>query len=375
MKIAIDALPLLGNTGVRTYLYNLLSHLLALDKSDEYVLCFRTGPRQRDISTAFHDLPNVTERRIKVPNRLLEFFWTKNHIYIPGTEKYFGSPDIFFSTMSFVPVLRIPIVSVFYDITPMKIKAYSGHLSMFQLCMRNIVARSKYIVSISESSKADVCNIFNAEPGKVVTIPLAANTNFRIIGDRDAVRSVLNKYGIDRKYILYVGNLGPHKNVSTLVKAFKRLKSGSGIEHCLVLCGKKHWGREVLDAISRLDLCADIMVLDYVPDEDLPFIYNGADLFVYISLYEGFGLPIVEAMSCGLPVITSNIASMPEVAGGAGILVDPLDEVGVAASIIKVLSDDVIRREQCAKSLLQAGKFSWEATAKKTLDVFTKATG
>lgn len=154
---------------------------------------------------------------------------------------------------------------------------------------------------------------------------------------------------------------------------YKKLQSDFGIEHCLVLCGNKRWGKEVLDTISRLDLCDDVLVLDYVPDEDLPFIYNGADLFVYISLYEGFGLPLVEAMSCGLPVITSNIASMPEVVGDAGILVDPLDDVGVAASMMKILSNDGIRSEQRTRSLLQAGKFNWEATAKKTLEVFKKA--
>ncbi|MCG2660220.1 MAG: glycosyltransferase family 4 protein [Kiritimatiellae bacterium] len=287
-----------------------------------------------------------------------------------------GSPDLFFSTIYFSPVFRkLPVVSVIYDITTMRYAPYIDERKMFDLRMRNTIHRSKALIAISEYTRRDVIEYYNAPPEKIFTVPLAADSAFGPSRDEDGIKTALKKYGIPLKYILYTGNLGPHKNLKTLVEAYYLLKKRRAIEHKLVLCGNKRWGGEVVEKINALNLENDVLLLDYVPDADLPHLYHGAEVFVYISLYEGFGLPVLEAMQSGAPVVASNVTSIPEVAGNACLLVDPLDMEGVAGAIIKLIEDGKLRERLAALGLARAAMFGWDKTAKETLRIFETAAG
>lgn len=374
MKIAIDALPLLAHGGHNSYVYYLLKYILRIDKENIYNLFFRTINDiilPKEIISA----PNINVYRIFIPNRVLEYFWTYNNIHLPFTKHLFKNCDIFFSTMFFVPVIKDRIVvSVVHDIAPIHLEDSETSKRRFDLRIRNIINRSRYLITVSKYVKEDLCTHYNVSQEKIVTIPLAAdNSIFHVINNKEEIESVKRKYNIDSEYILYVGNISPLKNLFRVVSVFKKLKKHYKIPHKLVLCGKKHWGKEIIKTICKLELQQEVLILDYISHKDLPLLYNGADLFIFISLYEGFGLPLIEAMSCGLPVITSNVTAMPEVVGDAGILVNPYDEEEILNSIIKVLTDENLRKELKTKALNRAKLFSWENTARQTLEVFKKA--
>ncbi len=371
MKIAIDALPLLGQAGGRSYLHYLLKHIFEIDNENLYSLFFRISKKP---TNNFNSSPNVRSYNIPLPNRFLEFLWTKNKYYIPFTENYFQNPEVYFSTIYFSPVFKkCSVVSVVYDITTMLYDEYKEHRHLFDLRLKNTIKRSKYLIAISEYTKNELCKHYGVEPEKVIVVHLAAAQNFRPIQDKEKVRNVIKKYSIDSDYILYVGNIGPHKNLLRLVNVFEKLKRIYKIPHKLVLCGKTLWGADVLKKIESLNLIDEIKITGYILDEDLPYIYNAADLFVFISLYEGFGLPVLEAMSCGIPVVASNVTSIPEVVGDAGLLVNPLAQDEISNSILKVLNDEQLKNELSIKGLKCAQNFSWEKTARETLEVFKKA--
>ncbi|MEF3280992.1 MAG: glycosyltransferase family 4 protein [Elusimicrobiota bacterium] len=373
MRIAIDSLPLLAHAGGKSYLSSLLKHLFKIDKSNDYFLFFRTL-KSFSFKKQFNYPENVSFHRIAIPNRLLEFLWTKNDFYIPYTESFFLNPDVYFATMYFSPVFaKCSIVAVVYDLTVLKYEGYKENAKIFDMRLKNMIKRAKYIISISEYTKKDLCEHYQVNPDKVFVTPLAADERFKVIEDKEKIIKVKSKYKITNEYILYVGNLGPHKNLVRLIKVFEKLKKVYRISHKLLLCGKKYWGGEVVDKIKSLFLEDEVLLLDYVPDEDLPYLYNGADVFVYISLYEGFGLPVLEAMNCGTAVVASNTTSLPEVVRDGGVLVNPIDEEEILGAILKVLSDKAFRNKLSEKALSVSRNFNWDKTAKLTLDVFKRA--
>jgi len=199
----------------------------------------------------------------------------------------------------------------------------------------------------------------------------SADPRFKFLRDKEAARSyILHQYGIKDPFILYVGTLEPRKNIPTLIHAFAKVKK-DGFPQKLLLIGGKGWKyEEIFSAINELSLTDQILIPGYVPDEDLVYFYNVADLFVYPSLYEGFGLPPLEAMACGTPVITSNKSSLPEVVGDAALLVDPLDVRALAGAIERVLANEELRAQLSERGLKRAKFFSWKKTAERTWEVY-----
>ena len=180
---------------------------------------------------------------------------------------------------------------------------------------------------------------------------------------------IFKKYQLPRSYLFYVGNISKHKNVDKIIEAFKKIKSKTNYK--LVIAGKLSFGsKDIKKKIKDLDLQDDVIFTGYVPEEDLPALYNGASLFVYPSFYEGFGLPPLEAMQCGCPVITSNTSSLPEVVGNAGIMVDPNDVDELAKQMERVLTNKKLQQKMRKAGLKQAKKFSWEKCARETLKVY-----
>ena len=240
------------------------------------------------------------------------------------------------------------------------------NLKVVQMLKRNIDA----VIVPSENTKRDVIRFFRIPNDKIKVIPHGRDKRFRPIRDQEELEIVRLKYKLPDKFVLFVGTLEPRKNIKNLIKAYYKLKK-KGIRHKLVIVGKRGWKyKQIFDVWKSLDLRGDVMFVDYVEDEYLPFIYNLADLFVYPSLYEGFGLPPLEAMACGCPVVVSNTSSLPEVVGDAGIKVDPCNINEIADAIYEILINDDLKHELVKRGLKRAKLFSWEKAAKETLKVY-----
>jgi glycosyltransferase involved in cell wall biosynthesis len=251
-------------------------------------------------------------------------------------------------------------------------KAHSlSKLIFFRIMMAISAHRAKGIIAVSDSTSRDVRDLLKVKPDKIHAIPEAAGSNYRLIDDRAAVSRICKKYGLSAgKFVLYVGVLEPRKNIPILLQAYQKLVN-RGIDKKLVIVGKKGWMyHEIFSTVKILKMENNVVFPGYVPEEDLPYLYNGASLFVYPSLYEGFGLPVLEAMSCGVAVVTSNVSSMPEISGDSALLVDPQDPEQLAKAMERVLTDNVLNNSLKERGLQRAGKFSWERTALETLRVY-----
>ena len=234
--------------------------------------------------------------------------------------------------------------------------------------------RADLVIAVSECTKTDLVNFYGIDPEKIVVTPAAPAPPFRLLDDRRRIDAVRREYGIDGPFILYVGNIQPRKNLRRLIEAFAAVACESDIAHRLVIVGKKAWLHSpVLEAARASGLSERITFTGYVPDQDLPALYNAADLFVYPSIFEGFGLPVLEAMSCGTPVITSNTSSLPEVGGDAAIYFDPFDAGDIARAMRAVVADPGLRSRLSARGLARAKEFSWAATARKTVEAYERA--
>ena len=225
------------------------------------------------------------------------------------------------------------------------------------------------VIAISEDARKNIIAYFKMRPLQVSVIYGAASDIFRPFSneEKQETKKVLeNQYGIYTPFILDVSRLDPHKNLETLIDAFAILKNQEWLPHKLVIVGGRHlpeYTRMIEGKIENLSLVKDVIIAPYIQDKDLPAVYNLADLLVYPSLLEGFGLPVVEAMQCGIPVITSDISALAEVAGGAAILVDPRDTKQLSSKIFEVLNNSSLRRELVKKGLDRSKIFSWHKTA------------
>ncbi|MCL6519941.1 MAG: glycosyltransferase family 4 protein [Armatimonadetes bacterium] len=230
--------------------------------------------------------------------------------------------------------------------------------------------RANAVITISEHSKREIVELLKVPENKVFAIPLGIDRNFHPVAAEEIAR-VASRYGISENTILFVGTLEPRKNIHSLIAAFNIVRKKFN-QHCtLVLAGGKGWFyHELFEFVRQLHLGDSIRFLGYVPAEDLPALYGAASVFVYPSIYEGFGLPPLEAMACGTPVITSSTTSLPEVVDDVGIMVEPHDVEALADAILRVLCDFDLRQEMRAKGIERAKRFSWEETARQTLKVY-----
>lgn len=258
-----------------------------------------------------------------------------------------------------------------YDLTPfITPKEHTTiRVSIYRTFFPRTLKTADMIIVDSYSTKNDIVRYFKIPEEKLRVIHLGVDEDYKPLPE-DNVEKIKQKYNLNYPFILYVGTLEPRKNIPTLIKAFYKLKK-SGLPHKLVITGKKGWKyKDIFELIDKLELQKDVVFTGYVPKEDLPALYNAADLFIYPSLYEGFGLPPLEAMACGTPVITSNTSSLPEVVGNAGIMVDPYDVDGLAKVMYEVLTNEGLREELRKKGLERAKLFSWKKTAEETLKVY-----
>jgi glycosyltransferase involved in cell wall biosynthesis len=247
-----------------------------------------------------------------------------------------------------------------------------------RITVRRTARQASQVIALSEHGRNDIVDTYQVSPERKSVIPLSAGDQFRPIRNEDELQRVRQTYAIKGEYMLSVGAIQPRKNLSRLVAAYARLRHARPEVKLpkLVLAGKCAWlYDETLRTIEELQLSDSIILTGYVPQSDLPALYSGAICFIYPSYFEGFGLPPLEAMKCGVPVIVGDRTSLPEVVGDAAVLVDPFDVDALAAAIEKVISDSDLRTELGLKGLGRAKLFNWRETARQTLAVYRKAAG
>jgi glycosyltransferase involved in cell wall biosynthesis len=247
------------------------------------------------------------------------------------------------------------------------------HRLVVSAAYQRLGRQADVVITPSEATKADVVRHLRINPERIEVIPWGCEQRFQPMPDRDRFAAVRQKYQLPVRYLLFVGTLEPRKNLTTLLRAFAMLRTARHRDELkLVVAGRLGWlYTDILTTVRRLALADAVIFTGFVDDEDLPHLYRGAELFVFPSLYEGFGLPILEAMASGVPVVMSNTASMPEVAGDAAILVSPHDPQAIAEGMARVLAEDQLRQVLTQKGLARARCFTWERTAQRTLEVYT----
>lgn len=283
-----------------------------------------------------------------------------------------------------IDVLHIPVADLFVKACPTVVTIedlaeyhLSGKYSPTRMRYRKLILpviarRADHIITVSETSKADIMKFLKVPDDKISVIYHGINSRFKPMIKTDAQKAMMQKYDIEGPYLLYVGRImHPSKNLVKLIHAYHSLKTAGRIPHRLILAGKNDWGHEeVHRTVKDLGLCKEVIFTGYVPDDDLPLFYNAADALVFVSLHEGFGMPVTEAMACGLPVITSNTSSLKEIAGEAGLLTDPHSTDAVAHCIETLISDKNMQEDLSKKGLQRSLIFSWQKTAKDYIRVY-----
>jgi glycosyltransferase involved in cell wall biosynthesis len=238
------------------------------------------------------------------------------------------------------------------------------------------VRRTDHIIAVSESTRQDAIKLLGVPERKITVIHEAANPMFRQLDAEEARRHVAKTYNLDQGYILFVSTIEPRKNLPALLQAYRKLLDDYKRPEKLVLAGSRGWlSDEVYQMVETLHLGDRVRFLGRVPTEHLVHLYNAARLLVHPSFYEGFGLPPLEAMTCGTPVVVSNVSALPEVVGDAAWLIDPHDIDGLTVAMWRILTDNDIRSSLIAKGLKRAQMFSWERAAHETLEVYRRVVG
>jgi glycosyltransferase involved in cell wall biosynthesis len=267
----------------------------------------------------------------------------------------------------------VPSVVTCYDLIPLIYPEYFTGTQRLIYRLTHVLAlrAARMVLAISEATKADLVRVFHLDPQRIHVTPLAADSSFTP-GTGAQIAAVHAKYVLPEQYVLYLGINKPHKNLGRLVQAWRVANLKAQVPNLkLVIAGQ--WDERYPEArrlAKELDLQDQVVFVGPVGEADLPALYSGAMLFVFPSLYEGFGLPVLEAMACGTPVICSNTSSLPEVAGNAALLVDPEDVTALADALRHATNDEELRQALRKKGLSQASQFSWEKTAQETLTVY-----
>ena len=270
--------------------------------------------------------------------------------------------------------LRAATVTTIHDVFPWSMPGYSSFLDMliYRQWLPRRWAGTDAVITDSDQSRKDIEKFLLRETGVIYVIPNGASPKFRPLEQESVAAIVRDKFRIAGPYVLYLGALTQRKNVIRIIRAFDIVRHKvAGLK--LVLAGPRSWKKSPVEsAIAELGLADHIHLTGPLPDEELPALYNGAALFAFPSLYEGFGLPVLEAMACGTPVVTSNTSSLPEVAGDAALLVDPYDVDQIAGAMWRILSQPELAAALRQKGLARAARFTWERTARETVAVYER---
>lgn len=367
IRIGIDAHSVgtkLG--GNESYAVNLIEALAQIDSVNNYTIYVTTSEARDRFSNRWSNF----KVRSTLPHTPL--------IRIPLTlsaELRKHPVDVLHVQFTAPPFCPCPVVVSIHDLSfehlPQTFKRRSR--TQLRLTVRHSARRAARILSLSEHTRCDIMETYGIESDRIEAIPLAAPDHFCTVTDKNELQRVRHNYGIDRDYILSVGSIQPRKNLARLVKAYATLRGEGSKDKLpkLVLVGKCAWlYDETLRTLDELGVRDSVILTGYVPESDLPALYSSALCFVYPSYFEGFGLPPLEAMKCGAPVIVGNRTSLPEVVGDAGLTVDPFDVDAIAGAIRKLMNDSTLRATLSQKGQERASAFTWRDTARQTLRIY-----
>jgi glycosyltransferase involved in cell wall biosynthesis len=372
MRVGLDAIPLATpRTGVGHYTFELARHLALIAPSDEFELVspfpFAAAPIQTDES-----LPSnlsIVHKRVNSLRR--RWFAVGLPLYIKQS-----AFDLFHGTNYEVPLWsRCPAILTIHDLSLfLHPETHEDRLVRRGQRRLPVMARTaSSIITPTESVRREVCEHLHVNPSKVISIPEAARDIFRPIPIEETSET-RRRLQIEDDFILFVGTIEPRKNLLTLLKAFEEILRSTSLRPQLVICGREGWlTGELFSYLRKSGVEDHLRFTGYLTDEDLCALYSSCRAFVYPSLYEGFGLPPLEAMACGAPVITSNIPAITETVGTtAARLISPTDTQALARSIIELFENENERRRLSSNGLKRASQFSWERTARLTLEVYTQ---
>lgn len=369
MKIGIDgrAAKWYRGTGIGTYTYQLINNLNKIDKINNYLLFMPEGTSNIPLNDNF-SLAGISKESDKC-------FW--DEINIPNILKD-KDIDLYHVPQNGVGLSKnkkCSSVITLHDVIPYRMpKTVSKrYMKIFSESLPGIVNNSDGIITVSNYSKNDIIKAFNLPEEKVFVTHLASEPIYKPLDKLICKSIVKKKYHIAEDYILYVGGFSPRKNIPGLINAFNRLLDKTNPNLKLIIAGSKGESyANYHELVSRLGIGDKVVFPGFVPTMDLPFLYNAAKLFVYPSFYEGFGLPPVEAMACGIPIISSNLTSIPEIVGTSGVLVNPHNIEEMAFAMENVLSDKRLADKLSASGIKRASEFSWRKTAFETISVYNK---
>jgi glycosyltransferase involved in cell wall biosynthesis len=380
--ILIDATPLQTEhrfRGPGTYTAGLLDALTRLDLPCSPGLLMQ-APHRDDLPLAAdlagrRDITTVRLRRPRRPRYRLQ--WLLSLLTVPPAVRHAGA-TLYHATEphGLVRVPGLPTVATLYDLIPLHYPSahlplrhaddrlgYAGYLRQLQ--------RADRLIAISEATRRDAIERLGIAPERIAVTPLAVDTQRFHVAEPGEIDRITTEYGLRRPYVLHVGAAAHHKNTAALLNAYALFREAGG-EHALYIAGK--WPARALAGLTsdypRLVSDGHVRVLGFVPDSHLPALYGGADALLYPSLIEGFGLPVLAAMSCGTPVLTSCTSSLPEAGGDAALYVDPREPEEIAAAMRRLADDALLRRDLAARGLRRVAQFSWQRTAEQTLQVY-----
>ncbi len=357
--------------GIGRYTRELLRAAITQNAEFRYLLFYAArglpsdSPYLADLRQLCADFPTVRALPIGLSQRMLAIIWQR--LRLPLLVEYFiGRIDLLHAPDFVLPPTRARTILTVHDLT------FIRHPECFEPALQRYLSaavprslrRANRVLADSYATRDDLVQHMGASPAQVAVIYPGVAPRFRPMA-ADEIAPVRQRLGLPATFLLFVGTLEPRKNLPRVLEALAYLKTSVP----LVIAGRKGWLYEdIFTTLERLHLHKRVHFLDYVRDEDLPALYNLAQVFVYPSLYEGFGLPVAEAMACGTPVVTSGRASLPEVAGDAAVMVDPLDSADIAHGIEQAMTDDMARLQIAGP--VQAARFAWQQSGALLLDCY-----
>lgn len=379
-RIGFDVTAALAQGGgIGRYTRELIGALVAADSENTYRLFSAKPPAAPPVPNSLPIAPHVEHRPAPVAEHWLYRLWYRARLPIP-VQTVTGPIDLFHSPDFVLPPVsgRIPTLLTVHDLSfvhfpdtfPPRLVDYLNRVVPWS------VARATHVLADSAATSDDLQQVWGVSASKITVLTSGVNARFQPVADPAVLESVRNRYDIGRApYFLSVGTVQPRKNYQMLVRAFKGVANRR--PHRLVIAGGRGWLVEgLLEEIERQGLGDRVRLIGFVDDDDLPALYSASEALVFPSLYEGFGLPLLEAMACGAPVISSDASCLPEILaapeGDAGILLGPTDEAGWTAAMVRLAGDGELRADLAGRGLTRAEQYSWDATARHLLDIYRR---
>jgi len=385
LRIGINALFLQQPaTGSGQHLYHLLQGLDGVDRENTYVLLSprfhkATTTRIPELSSKFRNVQGVSALA-RLGENFEKLWWEQvGLLQACHREKldllhcpYFASPL----------ASPIPTVVTIHDVIPLLLPEYSAHLAGRAYTQLSALAarRARAVIAVSECSKRDIVRTLGLPGERIHVIGNAVDESYQPVHDPRLLASVRERYGLGERFVLYFGGFDVRKNIHRLIKAYARVRDQFDEPHQLVVAGRFRFVAHRLYPdprilVREMGLESDVVFTGQIREQDKPPLYSAATVFAFPSLYEGFGMPVLEAMACGAPVVTSNSSALPEVAGDAAVLVDPTSVEAIGEAILELVQDPARRARLGEAARARAAHFSWTAVARQTLEVYAEAVG